>query len=144
MPKPMQTNRVIIPLLALISASFFPCSIGAQSLTTDPVGFTTTSLPTNSDTLINPPFTRPAEYVGAITNAAASTITVSGTPWTANQFVYVQGVQSKHYYALIGPASTTNPKEGHIYAIVTNTTNSLVVDTSQDNLVGIPANAQVL
>lgn len=113
-------------------------------MTSGPVGFTTTSLPANSDTLINPPFTRPAEYLGALTSAAGSTITVSGSPWTANQFVYVQMVQPKHYYALIGPASTTNPKEGHIYAIVANTTNSLVVDTSQDNLVGIPANAQLL
>src|SRR2546423_11413617 len=104
MNTPMQTNRIIPSIVALISASLFPCSIGAQSMTTDPVGFTTTSLPANSDTLINPPFTRPAEYIGAITSASASTITVSGTPWTPNQFVYVQGAQSQHYYALIGPA----------------------------------------
>lgn len=140
----MQTNRVILSLLVLVSALLFPSSINAQSMTSDPVGFTTTSLPANSDTLINPPFTRPSEYVGAITSAAGSTISVSGSPWTTNQFVYVQGVQSKHYYALIGPAATTDPKEGHVYAIVSNTTNSLVVDTSQDNIVGIPANAQLL
>ena len=140
----MLTNRLILSVLALFGALLFPSSIGAQSMTTDPVGFTSISLPANSDTLINPPFTRPVAYVGAITSAADSTITVSGSPWSANQFVYMQSVQRNHYYALIGPASTTNPKEGHIYTVVSNSMNSLTVDTSQDNLVGIPANAQLL
>ena len=134
----------MLSLVALLGALALRGSLLAQSMTTDPVGFTTTSLPANSDTLINPPFTRPSEYVGAITSAAGSTISVSGSPWTMNQFVYVAGVQTKHYYALIGPASGANPKEGHIYAVVSNTTNSLVVDTSQDNLIGIPANSQLL
>src|SRR5205085_14783 len=102
------------------------------------------SLLANSDTLINPPFTRPSEYIGAIATASGNTITVSGTPWTANQFVYLQGSQPKHYYALIGPATATNAKEGHTYSVVANSTNSLTVDTSQDNLTGIPANAQLL
>jgi hypothetical protein len=95
MNTPMITSRIILSIVALICASFFPCSIGAQSMTTDPVGFTTTSLPANSDTLINPPFTRPSEYVGAITSASGSTITVAGSPWTANQFIYMQGVQPR-------------------------------------------------
>src|SRR5207302_313905 len=75
----MLTNRLILSVLALFGALLFPSSIGAQSMTTDPVGF-----------------------------------------------------------------PTTNPKEGHIYAVVSNSMNSLTVDTSQDNLVGIPANAQLL
>src|SRR6184192_1989621 len=82
----MLTNRLILSVLALFGALLFASSIGAQSMTTDPVGFTTTGLPANSDTLINPPFTRPVAYVGAITSAAGSTITVSGTPWTTNLF----------------------------------------------------------
>ena len=44
---------------------------------------------------------------------------------------------------MIGPASSANPKEGHTYPILGNGTNTLTVDLGQDNLTGIPANAQV-
>ena len=115
----------------------------AQTATTDPVGFTTTTLLGNSDSFIALPFIRPAAFVGGISSAAGTTVTVSGTPWTANQFVYVAGTQPNHYYALIGPAAVANPKDGHTYPIVSNTANTITVDLGQDNLTGIPANAQL-
>src|SRR5437867_8594608 len=95
----MKKKPVILSFVALPISSFFPGSVGSQSMTSDPVGFTTLNLQAESDTLINPPLTRPAAYVGAITSASGSTITVSGSPWTANQFVYVQSVQPNHYIA---------------------------------------------
>lgn len=117
----------------------------ADSVVTDPVGFTTTSCVSNSDTLVATPFTRPQAFVGSIASASGSVLTISGSPgWTTNQFVYVQGSQPNHYYALIGPASTTNPKEGHTFTITANSASALTVDITSDNLVGIPANAQVV
>ncbi len=75
---------VVIALLSLIAIPAF----GEISETTDPVGFRTVLCLANSDTFVSIPFIRPAEYVGAITSAAGNTITVSGSPWTTNQFVY--------------------------------------------------------
>ena len=60
-----------------------------------------------------------------------------------NQFVYAAGTQPNHYYALIGPATLANPKEGHTYPIVSNTATTITVDLGQDTLTGIPANAQL-
>src|SRR2546430_2155861 len=110
----MNMRRLI--LLPLVIALPSLISLPAFGETADPVGFTTVSCLGNSDTFVSIPFTRPAEYVGAIASAAGDTITVSGSPWASNQFVYVAGTQSKHYYALIG-AGTSNPKQGHTYLV---------------------------
>jgi uncharacterized protein (TIGR02597 family) len=124
-------------------ALFAPLSPAQTSAVTDPVGFTTVSCLSNSDTFVSLPFTRAPEYVGAIASASGSTINISGTTgWTANQFVYNGTTQHSHYYALIGTGGST--KEGHIYNITANSATALTVDTSSDNLAGVPANAQVL
>ena len=127
----------------IIILSLFVASVAtAQSVTTDPVGFATTSLLGSSDTFVSSPFTRVPEFVGAISSTTASTITVPGTPWTANQFVYgTQPTQHNHYYVLIGQSAT---KEGHTYAITGNTTNTLTVATTAlDDASGIPASTQI-
>ena len=81
---------------------------GTTTAATDPVGFTSLSLPANSDSVISIPFTRPAVFSGAISSAAGNTITVASSPnWTANQYVYTQGTQSNTYYAIVGPMLTT-------------------------------------
>ncbi len=103
----------------------------------------TDSLLGNSDTHIALPLVRPPAFVGGIQSAAGTTITVAGSPWMANQFVYAAGTQPNHYYALIGPATAANPKEGHTYPIVGNTANTITVDLGPDSLTGIPANAQL-
>ncbi len=121
----------------------------AQSTaTSEPVGFTTTTCLSNSDTFVSLPFTRAPEFVGGISSAAGNIITVSGSPnWTTSpkQFVYVAGTQANHYYALIGGGGASNPKEGHYYPITDNGTNTLTVTTTAaDDLTGIVANTQVL
>ena len=136
-------NRLLLLSLVAIGVLVLAFDGSAQTATTDPVGFTTTTLLGNSDSFIALPFIRPAAFVGGISSAAGTTITVSGSPWTANQFVYVAGTQPNHYYALVGAASVANPKDGHTYPIISNTTNTITVILGQDNLTGIPANAQL-
>ncbi|MEO6969940.1 MAG: TIGR02597 family protein [Chthoniobacterales bacterium] len=139
------SSRRISALSFSFACVLFASLSVAQTVVTDPVGFTTSSCLTNSDTVLGLPFTRPQSFVGAITSVAGSVITVTGSPgWVTNQFVYVQGSQPNRYYALIGPASTTNPKEGHIFTITGNSASTLTVDTTADTLTGIPANAQVV
>ena len=121
-------HRLLSVSLSLACVVFLASSSIAQTTaTSDPVGFTTTSCLSNSDTFVSLPFTRAPEFVGAISSASGNTITVSGSPWTASQFVYVAGAQQRnHYYALIG----SGPKEGHYYPITGNTTNALTVTTT--------------
>ena len=123
-------------------------SNGQTTVTSDPVGFTTTSCLSNSDTFVALPFTRAPEFVGAISsvspNPTFNTINVSGTPWIANQFVYNNPNQRNHYYVLIGTGGSSNPKEGHIYNITGNSASSLTVDTTLENLSNITANTQIL
>jgi uncharacterized protein (TIGR02597 family) len=134
----------VVPLISLCR----PHPVVAQvTVATDPVGCTTTSLLGNSDTYVSTPFTRPPEFNGtvqAISSNPANTLTVKGAPqWLPNQFVYAAGIQSKHYYVLIGNGGTTNPKEGHIYQITGNGPNTLSIDTTFDDLIGIVANTHV-
>ena len=115
------------------------------TVTTNPVGFTTTTLLGSSDTFVSVPFIRPPEFIGGIASASGSTITLVGNPLSQSQFLY-GGAQHNHYYALIGPISGTGTKEGHTYLIIGNGTGTLTVDASNDdssNLSTIPANTQV-
>jgi uncharacterized protein (TIGR02597 family) len=113
-------------------------------VTTDSVGFTTTSCLGNSDTYLGIPFTRPPEFTGTVQSGNANTLTINGTPgWTNNQFVYAAGTQPKHYYVLVGNGGVSNPKEGHIYPVVGNGSNTLNVDTTFENLTGVTANTQI-
>jgi uncharacterized protein (TIGR02597 family) len=114
------------------------------SVTTDPVGFTTTSCLSSSDTYVGIPFTRPPEFSGTIQSISGSTITLNGSPgWANNQFVYSQGTQPKHYYVLLGNGGASNPKEGHIYPVAGNGSNTLTVDATTQNLSGVTANTQI-
>lgn len=118
---------------------------GLQGQTpTDPVGYTTSSCLSNSDTFVSMPFTLPPEFTGTIQSVTANTITVSTFPWTVNQFVYFAGVQRKHYYALLGPAATSNPEEGRTYLVTGNSANSLTLDVGTDSLVGVPSGTALL
>lgn len=124
------------------------CSIRATLaqtfVTTDPVGFATTSCLANSDTYLALAFTRPPEFTGTVASVLGSIVTINGTPgWSANQFVYTAATQSKHYYALIGSGGASNPKEGHFYVVNANGSNTLTLDTSADNLAGVVANTKV-
>jgi len=114
------------------------------SVTTDPVGFTTTSCLSSSDTYVGIPFTRPPEFSGTIQSINGSTITLNGSPgWANNQFVYSQGTQPKHYYVLLGNGGASDPKEGHIYPVAGNGSNTLTVDATTQNLSGVTANTQI-
>jgi uncharacterized protein (TIGR02597 family) len=138
--------RKIISCLILLAANAVLSRHGfAQSITTDPVGFTTTTLLANSDTMISIPFTRPPEFTGAVESIAGNEIRVSGAPgWATNQFVYAVATQPKTYFVLIGGGATANPKEGHSYLITANGSNTLIVDTSTDTLNGIAPDTRVI
>ncbi len=134
-------NRLLLFSIAAAGALILARIVSAQSVVSEPVGFITTNQLGNSDSFISLPFVRPPAFVGPLQSATGTTITVSGNPWTPNQFVYAAGSQPDHYYVLIGSGGS-NPKEGHTYPIISNTANALAVQLGQDNLTGIPANTE--
>ena len=133
--------------IAAAAATFLATAAGVfgqSPVMTDPVGFTTLSCLANSDTYIGIPFTRPPEFTGTIRSASANTVVVNGDPnWSRNQFAYTASTQRNHYYLLIGAGGTSNPKEGHVYPVVANSSNTLNVDTRFDNLNGITSKTQI-
>jgi len=100
----------------------------------------------NSDTLVSLPFTRPPAFTGEVQSVANNVVTVSGSPgWTNGEFLYSKGTQPNTYYALIGGNSSgpANPKEGCIYEVTGNTTNSLSLALNGDSITAVPANSQI-
>src|SRR5947207_11279179 len=134
----MMVPKLLIPLgvaLGLHAPSLAPAQ---TSPTTDSVGFTTTSCLAQSDTYVSIPFTRPSEFTGTVQSASGNMLTINGTPgWANSQFVYAAGSQPNHYYVLIGNGGTTNPKEGHIYQITGNGSNTLSINTTFEIFLGI-------
>ena len=108
----------------------------AQSLTvvTDPAGFFSLTVLSNSDTVISIPFDRPADFLGKTAAVTNNVIAVAGNPnWTPNQFVYAAGTQSNTYYAFIN----TGPAAGSYFTITNNTTNSLSLDLGSASLTNV-------
>src|SRR4029077_17737635 len=98
----MHSFNPLLVVALLLSGASLNFASGPVTVTTDPVGFTTTSLLGSSDSFVSVPFTRPPEFIGRLASTTTpGAITVSGAPWTPSQFKYVQGAQPKHYYALI-------------------------------------------
>src|SRR5438132_13959983 len=116
MVKPSARSRASFVALLFGAATFTSAHVTA---TTDPVGFTTTTLLGSSDSFVSIPFTRPPEFIGAIASASGTTVTLVGNPLIASQFLY-GGTQHNHYYALIGPISGTGTKEGLTFKITDN------------------------
>jgi len=136
----LKAHLVVVAATCIVA----PSMSAQTTVTTDPVGFTTTSLLGNSDSYVGIPFTRSPEFMGMVQSANENTLTINGTPgWTNNQFVYSAGTQPKHYYVLIGNGGAVNPNEGHIYQITGNGSNTLSVDTTFESLRGIVANTEV-
>lgn len=140
-----RTSMSSKPLLITAALCVGSTALFAQtSVTTDPVGFVSTSCLASSDTYLSIPFTRPPEFTGTLQSISGSNITVNGNPgWAGNVFVYSAGAQPKHYYLLLGSGGSSNPKEGHIYPVTANTSNGLTLDTTFDNLTGVTANTQI-
>lgn len=76
---------------------------------TDPVGYLTSALQANSDTLVSIPFTRPAEFTGAVASVSGNVITLASTPgFSPGGLVYGNTASNdvhKTYYVIVGPKS---------------------------------------
>jgi uncharacterized protein (TIGR02597 family) len=129
----IRTPKIISCFLLLVANAVLLPPVFAQSATSEPVGFTTTSLLANSDTVISIPFTRVPEFTGAVQSVSGNVITVAGTPgWTPNKFVYAAGLQPKSYFVLIGGGPTANPPTAPKLSIKTAARKAAPISDIQD------------
>jgi hypothetical protein len=115
----------LLPAATLVAAASMGSAL-AQTASTDPVGFITVSAGGGSVaapkfSLISPTLLRPVEWQGAAT-VNGTTVTVTGTPWTAAQF----GTNGQYFVEI-----ATGATPGAWTDIQSNGTNSL---TTFDNL----------
>ena len=131
---------VAVSLTLLFFSICRPGSAQTLTVVTDPAGFYTLALSSNSDTIVSLPFYRPAVFVGQIVSVANNVITVTGTPnWTPNQFVYATGLQSNTYYAFIN----TGPGAGSHFTITNNTANTLGLNLGSGSLTNVAVSNSV-
>lgn len=133
---PFRTFAKVSAIILLLAATvgLLPAAF-AQSATSEPVGFTTTSLLADSDTFVSIPFTRVPEFTGTVQSISGNVITVARRPgWTPNQFVYVAGVQPKTYFVLIGAGPALNPKPDSELSVDTAVDIASPVSGIQDQL----------
>jgi uncharacterized protein (TIGR02597 family) len=81
-----------------------------------------------------------------VQSTSSNTLTVSGTPnWTTNQFAYASSTQPNTYYALIGSdvTSGTTAKQGSMYLITSNSSNTLTLNTNGDDISVVSGSASV-
>lgn len=96
----------------------------SQAVETNPVGFISITVPPASDVALGVPLGRPNEFQGVIESISGNTITLSGSPaWTASQFKYASGTQSKTYYLQID----SGKKEGLVLPITDNGSSTVTV-----------------
>jgi uncharacterized protein (TIGR02597 family) len=111
-------------------------AISAQGqINTVPEGVTTYSLPAtavgqNTTSYYSVPLSNDPAYTGAVSTVAAATITIADSPWTPNQFTtapyfvkFLSGLQS-----------------GRVIKVVSNTANTLTLDTSDNSAQVVPLN----
>jgi uncharacterized protein (TIGR02597 family) len=116
----------------------------AQNAGPEPVGFVTISCLGSSDTIVSLPLNRECVFTGAATAATATsgavgTLTFSGSPFTASAYKYDSSTQTNTYFAFI--ASGT--KAGSYYTITDNTTSTLTISLSGDDISGITSSVMV-
>ncbi len=118
-----------LPIVLLTVFSSFHAF--AEETTTDPVGALMVTCLEGSDTILSVPFRNAATYVGPIASVAIAgnnvTVGFSANPnWTTNQF-------SNLYYVRF----TSGSNMGRYYTVVSNTNNSLTIDSNGDTMTGI-------
>ena len=138
----MKTNasflRQIAASAALLLAAATQVSLAQTTATTDPVGFITLTargggtLSNPKYSLLSPTLTQPISWQGAVTAVSSNTsgpttITVSGTPWTAGQF---NGANGSYYVEVVTISPNTHPTG--VISVITGTTTSTI--TTSDNL----------
>jgi uncharacterized protein (TIGR02597 family) len=120
---------------ALFVALCLACgSSSAQTVSTVPVGFNTTTVAANSITSLGVPFDRVAKFAAAVSSRTATTVTTANAGWTAsspanaNSFGPFSGTGENPHFLLMKSGASA----GRRFLIDSNTTDTLTITTGGD------------
>ena len=131
--KPQMKNMMKTPtkFIALLSGAALLSALSAQPVSTDPVGYSTITLPANggsgeSVSFVSIPLLNSAEFSGSIESlvTAEQKIVISNAAFTPSEFV-----TGGTYHVEITSGETT---EGMIATIIANDASSITVHASED------------
>ena len=123
-------------LVAAVAGALFGNFPGPNRLyaevASEPAGFHKLTFLGNSDTIVSIPFSRPPLAAASVNSIpAANVVEVRGAPgWASNQLAYAAGVQSNTCYVRFFSGN----KEGVIYPVLANGTNTLTLNVGSDSL----------
>jgi uncharacterized protein (TIGR02597 family) len=125
-----------ITTVALISAAI-GYQASAQSVYTQPVGFYQVACTNGSDTFLALPFEQVPAFVGTVSAASGSQLTVSGSPgWTPTTQWATPTINGyMPYYVQI----TSGTKAGAVYTVTNNDASSLYVILAPETLGSVSA-----
>jgi uncharacterized protein (TIGR02597 family) len=111
------------PLYPLLAFATFVALAGAQTVSTDPVGFIPIVAKGNSDTYLALPLHRGLSFQGTVASVNQSTLTVNSAAFQTD------GYKDTHYVLIASGA-----KEGMWYAITTNSPTAVTIELAGDTL----------
>lgn len=110
---------------ALLAAAVACGMAYSETAYTTPVGYVSLTVPASGDTNIGQPLQRSSVFAASASTVTTDTVGLSSSALTAGQFVYSPPGQTNSYYLRL----TSGSLSGRYFEIVSNTTNSITVDT---------------
>jgi uncharacterized protein (TIGR02597 family) len=101
-----------------------------DSSTTPPVGYTKFTIQASTDNALSVPLIRDTATYGLVATFTSNSITIANGQWTPSQFVYAAGIQPNTYEVEF----VTGALAGIAYQVVSNTQDTVVLNTQGDNL----------
>jgi hypothetical protein len=111
------------PLYPLLALATFVALAGAQTVSTDPVGFIPIVAKGNSDTYLALPLHRGLSFQGTVASVNQNTLSVNSAAFQTD------GYKDTHYVLIASGA-----KEGMWYAITTNSPTAVTIELAGDTL----------
>jgi uncharacterized protein (TIGR02597 family) len=128
MNTPLRPHLLAIATASLLTLPFIAADRAfaqAATATTDPVGFTTVTVPANSIRALSRPLDEIPKFAAGVSARTTNTITTTGAGWTAN--AYGPFGSNPHLIRVLSGTS-----KGRQFRIVSNTTDTLTLTTTVD------------
>jgi uncharacterized protein (TIGR02597 family) len=125
-------------ILVIIAGLSLAKTARAVDVFTEPAGFFKVTVSPGAN-FISAPMHRLPGFRGVVTSRTSNTVTVAGTPWTANEFGRRDNFNQ--FMAIVRKDAAASPGiEGDWWPVTTNTSNTVTLDVGPDNLTTLLAN----
>jgi uncharacterized protein (TIGR02597 family) len=124
-PQPHPVMKKYLPYSLILAAAATGMAQAATAFTT-PVGYVTLAVPPTGDTNIGQPLQRPSAFSGSASSISGATVGIASNSLTADQFVFSSPSQTNSYYLRV----TNGSLAGRTFEVLSNTANSITVDTN--------------